>query len=235
MDMISTATSTVIMSMPSPTSVSTSSSMADMPDTQGMGMKMGMSDMAMTFFNSLTTPLFVSSWEPTTAGAYAATCLFLIFLGVLGRLLIAIKPVLEETVWSRRRASSVRIDRAVAADSGEPKFLPVRTSSLEYHGVEAGDEAVADARTATEATKRRVGEIFRAARSRRLATTFGSRLGRAVYEVVLVGVGYLLMLAVMTMNVGYFMSVLGGVFVGTFLLGSLANNNDQGEGQLHQC
>lgn len=30
------------------------------------------------------------------------------------------------------------------------------------------------------------------------------------------------MLAVMTMNVGYFMSVLAGVWLGTFMLGSIA-------------
>jgi copper transporter 1 len=31
------------------------------------------------------------------------------------------------------------------------------------------------------------------------------------------------MLAVMTMNVGYFMSVLGGVFLGSFVLGGLTS------------
>ncbi|KAK4500723.1 hypothetical protein PRZ48_008913 [Zasmidium cellare] len=44
-------------------------------------------------------------------------------------------------------------------------------------------------------------------------------LFRAVLDTVIAGVSYLLMLAVMTMNVGYFMSVLGGVFLGSFLLG----------------
>ncbi|SMR62133.1 unnamed protein product [Zymoseptoria tritici ST99CH_1E4] len=42
---------------------------------------------------------------------------------------------------------------------------------------------------------------------------------RACLDVVLAGVSYLLMLAVMTMNVGYFMAVLGGVFLGSFILG----------------
>ncbi|KAF2763625.1 hypothetical protein EJ03DRAFT_260041, partial [Teratosphaeria nubilosa] len=39
----------------------------------------------------------------------------------------------------------------------------------------------------------------------------------AVLDTVLAGVGYLLMVAVMTMNVGYFMSVLAGAFVGSFV------------------
>lgn len=42
---------------------------------------------------------------------------------------------------------------------------------------------------------------------------------RAALEVLIGGIGYLLMLAVMTMNIGYFLSVLGGIFVGVFIVG----------------
>jgi Ctr copper transporter family len=42
---------------------------------------------------------------------------------------------------------------------------------------------------------------------------------RAMLDTVVVGVGYLLMLAVMTMNVGYFMAILGGTFLGSLLVG----------------
>ncbi|KAI8631744.1 Ctr copper transporter family-domain-containing protein [Xylariaceae sp. FL1651] len=41
----------------------------------------------------------------------------------------------------------------------------------------------------------------------------------ALAEVVIGGIGYLLMVAAMTMNVGYFLSVLTGIFVGTFFAG----------------
>jgi len=49
------------------------------------------------------------------------------------------------------------------------------------------------------------------------------RAGEAVWiagaDVVLAGVSYLLMIAVMTMNVGYFMSVLAGIFLGSLVFG----------------
>ncbi|RMZ74288.1 Ctr copper transporter [Pyrenophora seminiperda CCB06] len=38
-------------------------------------------------------------------------------------------------------------------------------------------------------------------------------------DVVLAGVSYLLMIAVMTMNVGYFISVLAGIFLGSLMFG----------------
>lgn len=41
----------------------------------------------------------------------------------------------------------------------------------------------------------------------------------ASMDCVLGGVAYLLMIAVMTMNVGYFMSVLAGIWVGSFVFG----------------
>jgi len=45
---------------------------------------------------------------------------------------------------------------------------------------------------------------------------------RAVLDTVIAGVGYLLMLGVMTMNVGYFMSILGGTFLGSLFVGRYA-------------
>lgn len=42
---------------------------------------------------------------------------------------------------------------------------------------------------------------------------------RACLDVVIAGVGYLLMVAVMSLNVGYYMSVLGGTFLGNLLAG----------------
>ncbi|KAF1949763.1 hypothetical protein CC80DRAFT_428348 [Byssothecium circinans] len=41
----------------------------------------------------------------------------------------------------------------------------------------------------------------------------------AFLDVVIAGTGYLIMIVVMTMNVGYFLSILGGVFLGSLIFG----------------
>src|SRR3954452_21536665 len=51
--------------------------------------------MTMTFKNSHNTPLFSNAWTPSSSGAFAGTCIFLIVLAVIDRCLIAFKAVME--------------------------------------------------------------------------------------------------------------------------------------------
>lgn len=51
-------------------------------------------------------------------------------------------------------------------------------------------------------------------------------LEKALFDVVVAGLGYLLMLVVMTMNVGYFCSVLGGVFIGALISGNWGKEHE---------
>ncbi len=47
--------------------------------------------MAMTFIQSLATPLFWTSWRPQNVGEYAASCFFLVTLAALTRVLAAVR------------------------------------------------------------------------------------------------------------------------------------------------
>lgn len=73
---------------------------------------------ATTFINSHSTPLYSHQWTPTSAGSYAATCIFLIILAITGRCLIAFKSVLEQR-WKAAMLSRQRDEIATkSTDDG---------------------------------------------------------------------------------------------------------------------
>ncbi|KAK8104588.1 uncharacterized protein PG998_011621 [Apiospora kogelbergensis] len=198
------------MSMSMPTATATgdaaSSTMAGMSHSGGDGaaaMTMDMSQMAMVFFQSATSPLFSKAWTPAGTGSYAGTCIFLVVLAALHRVLIAVRNI-------------VFCDPSVPSLRGHPK-LERRSSSMEVQ------EGAVDPAVVTYRLRYGLGRDGVMTRIRcalrdnpfRIAT----ETARAFSELVTSGIGYLLMLAVMTMNVGYFLSVLGGIFLGAFLAG----------------
>ncbi|TVY39310.1 hypothetical protein LSUB1_G003624 [Lachnellula subtilissima] len=176
--------------------------MDDMDMSSSNDTTMSMSMMSMTFFTSTTTPVYSAMWAPTTTGQYAGTCIFLIVLATIFRGLLAVKAW-KETAWMDAEFNR----RYVTVAGREP--LPKRISSdsdsktmvLSENGVEEDVVVV---------KKRNMGT-----RPWRITTD----PVRAVMDTVIAGVGYLLMLAVMTMNVGYFLSILGGTFLGSLALG----------------
>ncbi|KAM3416536.1 Copper transport protein [Cercospora zeina] len=87
--------------------------------------------------------------------------------------------------------------------------LRYRFNTLWTRSIQKQDTAILRPKTALN---RDIGSSRRPWRINEAAT-------RACLDTVLAGVSYLLMLAVMTMNVGYFSSVLGGIFLGSFVFG----------------
>ncbi|KAI6083331.1 Ctr copper transporter family-domain-containing protein [Hypoxylon rubiginosum] len=186
------ATSTAMDSMSMTSTSSMPSSTNDM-DMDMSSMTMTMADMAMVFFQSVTTPLYSSSWTPQGTGSYAGTCIFLIILGLVHRSLIALRSIVFDSSSTRRP------QKTISSDSDE---YPGSNSELESAG----------SRIRTEWNSHPFRMVTETARS--------------VLEVIISGIGYLLMLAVMTMNVGYFLSVLGGIFLGTFVAGRFNASDD---------
>ncbi|ORY64790.1 Ctr copper transporter family-domain-containing protein [Pseudomassariella vexata] len=158
--------------------------------------------MAMTFFQAENTSLFSTAWTPNSTAAYAGTCFFLIFLAFAMRTMMALKPIFEQ---SQLQATKKSNQNNGAGD--------IENGNKEGRG---GSN-----------TK---GKGFIVEFRKRWATwNLTVNFVRAIYELFLVGIGYLLMLAVMSYNVGYFVSILTGVFLGTLVMGHLASDAETAE------
>ncbi|KAF1966202.1 Ctr copper transporter-like protein [Bimuria novae-zelandiae CBS 107.79] len=161
-------------------------------------MSMGMS---MFFFTSTSTPLYSEAWTPRSAGAYAGTCIFLIIFAIILRALFTAKTFLEYRALegALKRRYVVTANQQMVTDKAFNDANSV-TGILTTNGMEENVRIV-------EAPTRHV-QPFR----------FSVDLPRAIIMTLISGVGYLLMLAVMTYNVGYFLSVLAGAFIGELAL-----------------
>ncbi|KAI0380592.1 hypothetical protein F5Y04DRAFT_281617 [Hypomontagnella monticulosa] len=128
-DMAMTASGDMTMTMTS------GSAMPSATGGMDMGMDMGDSsstilmtsaEMAMVFFQSVTTPLYSSAWTPQGEGSYAGTCIFLIALAVIHRILIAVRSIIFDS-----NAALHRHRKAVTSDSDD---YPGSKSELESMG-----------------------------------------------------------------------------------------------------
>lgn len=151
-----------------------------------------MSSMMGTLFTSTSTPLYSTKWTPATKGQYAGTCIFIIILAAIFRGLFSYRAM-QERGWR-----NVELKRRPIIVSG--KKQDDEAARLGEKGIGAG------------------GGKERRNWPWRITTD----VPRALLDTVVAGVGYLLMLAVMTMNVGYFLSVLGGIFLGSLMFGRYA-------------
>lgn len=132
--------------------------------------------MSSVFQISYSTPLYSASWKPTSTGSYAGTCIYLIILASIFRVLIAGKHILEH------RWLDTELDRRYVSVRGKPTESETISSD-------------SGAKTGTLITERGVEEHVRVIRRKRhggAAWRFSVDLPRAAYVTLMVGAGYLL-------------------------------------------
>ncbi|KAF2149530.1 hypothetical protein K461DRAFT_230953 [Myriangium duriaei CBS 260.36] len=173
---------------------------------------MGSMSMQMYFTTSTTTPLWSARWTPSSTGTYAGTCVFLIVFALISRLVGAARQRLEQK-W-HDDALNRRYVVVADKDGGEGQFSSSQIKGESETGVLTArgiDETVRVIKTKSRSKER---TPFR----------LSVDLPRSMVYIVQAGMGYLLMLAVMTFNVGYFMSVLGGLFLGELAVGRFTSH-----------
>jgi len=132
--------------------------------------------MMMVFTNSHSTPLYSNNWTPSSDAAYAGTCIFLILLAVIWRILFAAKAVLEHR-W--------------LAKAQNRRYVLVKGRSTEAAKIEVD----MDAKTGSLITTQGVEENVKIVRSVGRNTTpfrLSVDLPRAALLTVMAGVAYLL-------------------------------------------
>jgi hypothetical protein len=162
----------------------------------------GHGGMNMFFQTDNSTPLFAEAWTPSNAGTYAATCIFLIVLAALARGLLAARSI-QEARWLDRDAS-----RRYVATAGKTPLAERVSQDRDAKSMVLSENGAEESVFVVE-RKRGIVRPWR----------FSVDPIRALMDTFIAAIGYLLMLAVMTYNVGYFFSVLGGVFIGTLAVG----------------
>lgn len=153
----------------------------DMSGTSSSGMSSNMSSMSMVFTTDHSTPLYSSQWTPTSTGGYAGTCIFLIVLAVIGRLLLAYRHVMEHR-WHDKA-----VNRRYIVVAGETD------ADRERQAIGKGGEKVEEATLTARGVDERVKVVRSSSRGlERTPWRFSTDLPRACILVVEVGVGYLL-------------------------------------------
>ena len=132
--------------------------------------------MEMIFFQSTSSPLFSKAWTPSSTGAYAGTCIFLVLLAIISRALSAGKILLE------RKWSDKELNRRFVTVRGQPRAEQLVNEN-------------SDAKTGLLVTERGSEERVRIVKRHTRAFTpwrVSVDLPRAAYTTLTAGINYLL-------------------------------------------
>ncbi|KAI1910096.1 hypothetical protein LOZ12_004229 [Ophidiomyces ophidiicola] len=133
--------------------------------------------MAMVFQNFIQTPLFTTTWTPKTGGTYAATCIFLVLLAMIGRGLIAVKAALDQRWLNQAR---------------QRRFVVVAGQSPQAERAYSDPDAKIMTLLSENGVEEKVKVVTRTAGPPVMPWRFSVDLPRAAFVTLMAGVGYLM-------------------------------------------
>ncbi|KDQ49467.1 hypothetical protein JAAARDRAFT_42889 [Jaapia argillacea MUCL 33604] len=157
--------------------------------------------------------LWFQGWVPASGGAMFGTCIALVFLAVVERWLAGVRRCVE--VGWRLRAK-----RALEAKVGLPTKSGSRSpSSVDEKAVDEQDSSTSPSPSSPSLPSLR--NRYRVSFSPRTIPPFipSVDISRGVLQAVQSVFGYLFMLAVMTFQVGFILSIVVGLGIGECLFG----------------
>jgi len=168
----------------------------------GDGTTTGTGMMTPWFHFSTGDPVWFDTWMPTSKGALAGACIGLFLLAVVERWIAAMRAVVE--VWWKRKAQSIvalRFSRNKSMDGEKGLPLEIDTEGDRPYTPNAGPIPTL-----------------------RSAAPFipSHDFARGAMQAAQATLGYALMLAVMTCNAGYILSIVAGIGTGEVLFGRFA-------------
>ncbi|KAF2179500.1 hypothetical protein K469DRAFT_595946 [Zopfia rhizophila CBS 207.26] len=167
-----------------------------------------MSGMSSTFSINTRVTLFFTEWTTTTPITYVLTIFFLFFLGLLNRFLGALKSQLERAFNKSRNTNNT-----LGLDDADSEAEPLSPMPYGQPSASAGhEEGMAVEKTKHQPERKR----FWIASAPWHIKHDGLR---ALLEFVRALIGYILMLAIMTYNVGFLFAVTGSVLCGELVFG----------------
>jgi copper transporter 1 len=135
--------------------------------------------MSMVFYTSTSTPLFSSSWSPSTLGQYVGVCVFLIVLSFIFRFVLAWKSVLEHGWKEGMKGKKVIVATGLGDANGTSKS---ETTSVAGEGEKEGEKEKEGTQEVVLTQKGWRGRPFR----------FSTELKRSCMTTLVAGTGYLM-------------------------------------------
>ncbi|KAF2682264.1 hypothetical protein K458DRAFT_342713 [Lentithecium fluviatile CBS 122367] len=186
-----------------------------------------MSGMASTFSVNIRVTLLFTNWVTETPIQYACALIFLFILGLFNRFLAALRSQLESR-WTEH-ADAWGSHNSARPRSG-PRLVGHNNATEELEPLSPAPPGVTVDTAEKAGPHRRKGIwVAYSAWSGRRDTI------RAAFEFVRAVAGYVLMLAVMTYNVGFFFAVTGSVLLGELAFGRYTHSGTGGKWQEGGC